>query len=138
MREFKFRMFIKETGMVYRGIYDQNWYFHPEESKLYREIKQRDHVFPLMQYTGLQDKNKKDVYEGDIIKTAYSGIYQVKFGEYDNGFKYEDNMRGFGIHLERISGPFDRIEEYSDSQEGEIIGNIYENPDLLTKPPEGE
>ena len=72
--------------------------------------------YELMQFTGLLDKNGKEIYEGDIMKTPY-GNYAVEF---DIGqFQYE-NFDHYGVNGE---GPC--------LDEGEIIGNIHENPELL-------
>jgi uncharacterized phage protein (TIGR01671 family) len=78
------------------------------------------------QYTGLKDKNGKDIYEGDVLKLdddwekygAAAGInYEVKF--IDGCFRMKSkNGLGRGYHLE-------------DDSEFEIIGNIHENPELL-------
>ena len=73
----------------------------------------------LMQCTGLQDKNGKLIYEGDIVKDLImSGIfYIVKW--FNSGFYLEST----------ISGSFLK---FNDTQQ-EVIGNIYENPELLEK-----
>lgn len=63
--------------------------------------------FVWMQYTGLKDKNHKEIYEGDIIRLAGYGDYEVKF-------------------------PFIQLYEASaESDIGEVIGNIYSNPELI-------
>lgn len=68
-----------------------------------------------LQYTGLLDKNGKEIYEGDILK------FNTKGG---NEMIYEVKWRGKGFKPTRMS---------EDNQEEiEIIGNIYENPELLS------
>ena len=71
----------------------------------------------LMQYTGLKDKNGKEVYEGDILKTWIGGYEQA------SPYVVED-MRKLYFELERD-------DSYYRIQKTEIIGNIYENPELL-------
>ena len=79
----------------------------------------------IMQYTGLKDKNGKEIYEGDICETVtYSGkpfgtIDVVKFS--GGAFKLTD------IEDALLPIPLDD----SDIQSVEVIGNIYENPELL-------
>lgn len=75
----------------------------------------------LMQATGLQDKNGKTYYEGDLVKWD-DEIFQVKFD------KYQFVLEGF--YEPRQDIPYDFFSEgaYKDA---EIIGNIYENTELL-------
>jgi len=65
----------------------------------------------LLQCTGLKDKNGKEIYEGDIIKHPYKGIREVYYDDYERGFAVE------GTYLNRMAA-------------GEVIGNIYSNPEL--------
>lgn len=77
----------------------------------------------LMQYTGLKDKNGKEIYEGDIVKTYESNIIcEVIFSE-GAMFMLRWNDKKWGNN------------EYHHYGVGafilEVIGNIYENPELL-------
>jgi len=69
--------------------------------------------FAIMQFTDLLDKNGREIYEGDIL----TGNKVVRFGNIDGGYEGEYGI-GFNVN------PFH-------SEEMEIIGNIYENPELL-------
>lgn len=70
----------------------------------------------LMQYTGLKDTNDKEIYEGDITK---GGIIEFKFGKWIVVNK-KDDLQSYLL--------YDAIH---DSAEQEVIGNIYENPELI-------
>lgn len=140
MKDIKLRMFIfdKPKGfMVYRGIYDLNWYYHPTECKLFREIRQIDHVFPLMIATGLKDRNGKQIYKDDIL-LGYSEvsdknkkiIYIVKFGKYPDDEQYTTKSHcGWFIEYKDSFG--DSTRSLDDvCHDLEIIGNICENLEL--------
>ena len=74
------------------------------------------------QFTGLRDKNGKDIYEGDII-CFVDGLKRVNDEWIDNKHIYEVEYSGAAFR--GILG----LSEYTDAVE--IIGNIYDNPDLL-------
>ena len=74
--------------------------------------------YEAMQSTTLKDKNNVEIYEGDIVKNEYAETYVVKW--LDAGFYLE----------ERYNGGFDYSELHFGNNK-EVIGNIYENPELL-------
>jgi len=88
--------------------------------------------FAIMQYTGLKDKNDKEIYEGDILISQYSGKYLVNFGYYaDVGDEHYD---GIGFYLTPIEEQYKSHQEsitMTDTQSSVIIGNLYETLELL-------
>jgi len=76
----------------------------------------------LMQSTGLHDKNGKEVFVGDIIKCTRGCLHEV-YLEKEYGGTYIGGMPA--IYLKGIR------EGYAWTGDEEIIGNIYENPELL-------
>lgn len=75
------------------------------------------------EYTGLKDKNGKEIYEGDIIK-FYDSKYEVFFKEERGGFSPFANDGGCGCCCDIDS---------CNNDDCEVIGNIYNNPELLEK-----
>ena len=86
----------------------------------------------LMQYTGLKDKNGKEIYEGDVVKIKEDwDEYDWKAGEI--GF-IEYKKFYFGISLKSQNKPGTRytvLLDLNNDRDVEIIGNIYENPELI-------
>jgi uncharacterized phage protein (TIGR01671 family) len=86
--------------------------------------------YPLMQYTGLKDKNGKEIYEGDIVGIHYpANAHSKQTGIHRNGAV---NYRA-GVFYIGYNGLLDALGVYatSGSQEIEIIGDIYTTPELL-------
>jgi len=79
--------------------------------------------FILLEYTGLEDKNGKEKFHNDIVIDKYGTKYIIDWDEGEAGF----------IHFP-IGEPKVEIEDYKIWRESytEIIGNIYENPGLLS------
>ncbi len=104
--------------------------------------------YHLMQFTGLLDKNGKEVFEGDIVRglkgeqkkdsemwevteRVYGGIGGQKlFGHPMQDFSYDDNKKI--THLMWLDkGHLNIPDTYWQITDCEIIGNIYENPELI-------
>jgi len=92
-----------------------------------REIKFRawDNVLNKM-YTGLKDKNKKEIYEGDIVVKIHDGKKMQK-----SEVKFEDGS--FGINDYSADGKMMLWALRGRSHLFEIIGNIHENPELCNE-----
>jgi uncharacterized phage protein (TIGR01671 family) len=71
-----------------------------------------------MQYTGLKDKNGKEIYEGDIIK-GFDFTAKVYWNIYQASFQIKTSNNGGAFLNEEYMSNF------------EIVGNIFENPELL-------
>ena len=123
MREIKFRAWdtFKQIWSNYK-INDGTVYFMDKNTGVwYGSYNKRYKDFNLMQYTGLKDKNGKEIYEGDILSDGNDEKpYKIIF---ENG-SYRAEFEGdFEEHS------FDLIDVVA--QGCEIVGNIYENPELI-------
>lgn len=123
MRDIKFRIWDnKEKTMIEnKDIYSLNFgeyiYF---SSVSVGGFIWNDCDYQLMQYTGLKDKNGKEIYEEDVLDYGEFGKYKVIFNKASFKIQKLDNLNG-NLHLLGECF-FDEIE---------VIGNIYENPELL-------
>jgi len=81
----------------------------------------------LMQYTGLKDKNGVEIYEGDILQIIVDELGEHIVQHYEVAFEAPSFVCKHTINPEYIGGthPLREVEDF------EVIGNIYENPELL-------
>jgi hypothetical protein len=104
MREIKFRVWDKQTN---------NWQIAVDYQLIKRHSEDQNR-YVIMQYAGLKDKHGKEIYEGDLLKcsdgTGKDWVTHIQFDE--------------------EMGCWHRFRDY---QMGEVIGNIYETPQFLSK-----
>ncbi|WP_413527394.1 YopX family protein [Marinilactibacillus psychrotolerans] len=117
-REIKFRAWLEyDKRMAFSEevvVWDNNIYIN-KEKKLDSKIKGYS-TLSIMQYTGLKDRNGKEIYEGDVIKAS------IECGILVTGQVYWN----YGA-LEVQGYVFKQLNNL------EVIGNIYENPELLER-----
>lgn len=140
---FNFRVYVKKYNKIYRvcELHTDNEYLtvqicdndntvvFDKDKKINPTLFSKNEI-ELMQSTGLVDKNGKEIFESDIIKSDFLGIGIIK---------YSENLKRFTVinpnyaDEEDYCGDMtwdDFIEEFNENQY-EVVGNIYENPELL-------
>ena len=113
MRELKFRAWRKDEKKMSEP-------FTILECPPEFQIHENDLVF--LEYTGLHDKNGKEIYEGDLIKSPSGGISKIVWVD---DFVCFSTLR---VKETEVIGEFFSQENW---QNLEVIGNIYSNPELL-------
>lgn len=80
------------------------------------------------QYTGLKDRNGKEIYEGDVIE--YSYVYNGRICEFTAYVDWSDEILGYC--LRNMEGTWkSEAHAYNYEENSRIIGSVYDNPDLL-------
>ncbi|WP_458732390.1 YopX family protein [Bacillus subtilis] len=148
MREIKFRAYHteKRDGQEFPRMMDWDEILNNDEEELACYFRNEfSNVSPLMQYTGMKDKNGREIYEGDILRVweedehvpnhdsgggiidfdIIEGFSQLGVVDFKGSwFTYETKKHQKGREV-NIFAPLDFTNNF------EIIGNIYENPELL-------
>lgn len=151
MREIKFRAWNKQTRRM-EDVRQIN-FFDSEMLNGNSEWYSLRHI-ELLQHTGLNDKNGKEIYEGDILLSVNeNGVFlqEIGYGEDEkeyteilNGFKivngrgldidfWDSKLQGNDVYLvEKYNIPVSEYEGEKYIEDGWwIVGNIYEHPKLL-------
>ncbi|HDR7790323.1 TPA: hypothetical protein QCY15_004876 [Bacillus paranthracis] len=125
MREIKYKAYIKELNLVLPVLLIQFDFKKVEVPATYSKHIDTEYFnfeqVELIQYTGLKDSKDNEIYEGDIVKISdhpfqgsidINGNYEIYYNEY-----MELSCGGWYLHRMR--------------HRAEVIGNKFENPELL-------
>lgn len=117
MREFKFRYWNGARMIQQKDIrlidFNNNFvHYFDIDTQEYNQEEYCDR-FHLMQYTGTKDRNGNEIYEGDIIKYTFGDEENIDYIDFGEGMFSPSNAIRWGLSND------------------EVIGNIYENKELL-------
>ncbi|MDU4319773.1 MAG: YopX family protein [Clostridium sp.] len=139
MREIRFKIWDKTRNKMLTSncgafllTQEGNAVFHQNgNNPLEALIEQID--YEVLMYTGLKDKNGTEIYEGDIVTYSVKGF--KKINKTVMTFNEEHGAYLFGIYegVKMPCGKKTRMNKYTRKSVNnvEVIGNIYENPELL-------
>lgn len=115
MREIKFRVWNSDEKRIMPWKLVRCYGLHNFETA----------DFPIMQYIGLKDKNGKEIYEGDVVtcKLSHNGGFLPHMG----AITWND---WYGAFATKNDAGLTLLHNHAPNT-FEVIGNIYENPELL-------
>jgi len=118
MREIRFRAWDKGLKQMF---YDKDCFFTFQDGRLLERDGEKSEIWvaggdEIMMWTGLHDKNGKEIWEGDIVK-GDDGISKVFWSKRWSSFEVVTTGNTVGW--------------WKSTGDLKVIGNIYENPELL-------
>lgn len=120
MREIKFRAWHKADEKMYEvyGFAQNKWFLKG------KQFPMPNGAVVIMQYTGLRDKNGKEIYEGDLL-TDYGEVppLYVEYSEKHGAYCFVDKFDSSGtVYYTPLMIYYEQME---------VIGNIFEHPHLI-------
>lgn len=127
----KFRVWSKSKNRFLSGILitEDGLVCHIEKYEEFSLPKNQDD-FTIQQWTGLTDSQGVEIYEGDIVEQVFHSVFSTTYEKdgklipvYPIGWRFEVKYRRYKM------SPFDLSAE----NDFKVIGNIFQNPELLEK-----
>jgi uncharacterized phage protein (TIGR01671 family) len=119
MREIKFRAFDRYQGKMF--------YSEPNQLRsFFFVMEDHDMMSDPMQFTGMKDRNGNNIYEGDIIKSSYRG------SGYEIGTMVFDDLCGKFQFRDKHGTTWSLT---TNDTYIEVLGNVYQNPEILKETP---
>lgn len=143
-REIKFRAYDKEDEEM-RYFDDENYLYHypfilrleqvfKKDSNYddYEDFEYKDVTdkIELMQYTGLHDKNGKEIYEEDVVKITNKNSKVIPIKPLIAQIVWSEEYLSYILITTSVKDAFENLGDYID-YDIEVIGNVFENPELL-------
>lgn len=141
MREIKFRAWHK-SDEVMLNVFAIDWHEKYIAHDPVQRFVEMIEVYPryemegasdlkevkLMQYTGIKDKEGKEIYDGDILRIEYHDDEAPDV--YVGDFEFSEGC--YGMNVQATHTHSKHFSPFNEQARPEVIGNIYENPDLAT------
>lgn len=112
-REIKFRVWDKGYRVMINGVI--------VGTQMLNEFFQRDD-YEFSQYTGRKDKDEVEIYENDLVRYNTGEVWAVEWSTRLSAF----------IYVNRLDKRLSSHEQTMDMHGVKVIGNIFENPELLS------
>ena len=131
MKEIKFRAWDKEKKVMIPAIHIFiNWMWvvweNMRDGLEWNDDLRSTKRYELMQYTWLKDKNGKEIYEGDIVE------YSIEWGYWQQDYTINRIVEYKEWHYNPFVHWHEEFTQKTYPECCEIIGSIYENPELVT------